>query len=171
MIVRLAEGNLKTKYGHFKEVLYYGRQKETIAMIMGEIYGGKEIFCRVHSTCLHGHYFNSIECDCQEQMNTSQALIQRAGRGIIILMEQEGKGNGHYALLHSIRFKRQGDNQSEAYIKAGFKNDNRDFSSAGKILKDQAVKSVKMLTNNPDKVNTLESQGITVSGIQKITLK
>ena len=168
MIVKLAEGTLKTRYGEFKEVLYYDGQKETIAMILGDICDGEEILCRVHSSCIYGHYFNSVECDCQEQMDISQQLIQRAGKGIIILMEQEGKGNGHFALLNSIKFKRFGVKQGNAYVKAGFKSDDRDFSSAAKILKDQGVESVRMLTNNPDKVNTLLDIGIKVSETQQI---
>jgi len=92
MITKLAEGNLKTKYGEFKEVLYYDGQKESIALIMGEIEGEGEVLCRVHSSCVFGHYFNSIECDCQEQMDISQQLIEREGKGLIILLDQEGRG-------------------------------------------------------------------------------
>jgi len=148
MIVKLAEGNLKTKYGVFQEVLYYDGQKESIAFMMGNIENGENVLCRVHSSCIFGHYFNSIECDCQEQMDISQQLIQRAGKGIIILLDQEGKGNGHFALLNSVKHKRLGAKQADAYEAVGFKKDARDFSSAGKILKDLKVKSIMMLTNN-----------------------
>lgn len=170
MIVKLTEGNLKTRYGEFQEVLYYDGQKESIALIMGSIEGEEDVLCRVHSSCIFGHYFNSIECDCQQEMNVSQQLIQEAGKGIIILMDQEGKGNGHFALLNSVHFKRQGIKQAEAYEAAGFKRDNRDFSAAGKILKDRGVKSVRMLTNNPQKVQTLEKQGVEVVGTKEIAL-
>ena len=92
MIVRLAEGNLKTKYGQFDEKLYYDGQKEAIVMSMGDLKDAEEVLCRVHSSCIFGHYFNSAECDCQEQMDISMQLIQQAGQGIIILLDQEGKG-------------------------------------------------------------------------------
>jgi GTP cyclohydrolase II len=170
MIVKLAQGNLKTKYGEFQEALYYDGQKESIALTMGDIQNAENVLCRVHSSCLFGHYFNSIECDCQQQMDISQQLIQKQGIGIIILLDQEGKGNGHFALLNSVKYKRQGLKQADAYESAGFKKDNRDFRSAAKILKDLGVKSIKMLTDNPDKVETLTQFGINVVGIEPIVL-
>jgi len=170
MIVKLAEGNLKTKFGLFQEVLYYDGQKESIALMMGNLDGAEDILCRVHSSCIFGHYFNSIECDCQEQMDISQELIQRQGKGIIILLDQEGKGNGHFALLNSVKHKRLGVQQADAYVAVGFKKDARDFSSAAKILKNIGVKSIRMLTNNEKKIDTLKQHGIEVIGTQKIEL-
>lgn len=170
MICKLAEGTLKTKYGEFKEVLFYDGQKESIAMMMGAIENASDVLCRVHSACIFGHYFNSIECDCQEQMDISQQLIQREGKGIIILLDQEGKGNGHFALLNSVAHKRKGVNQADAYEAVGFKKDARDFSAAGKILTHLKVQSIRMLTNNEAKTKTMEDCGITVIGTQNITL-
>lgn len=170
MIVLLAEGDLKTKFGLFKEALFYDGQKESIALYMGDLSEGQDVLCRIHSSCIFGHYFNSIECDCQEQMDISQELIQRAGKGIIILLDQEGKGNGHFALLNSVAYKRQGIPQSKAYQEVGFTSDQRDFSSAGKIIKHFNLTSVKMLTGNPKKINTLTDLGIKVSGTQEIVL-
>jgi GTP cyclohydrolase II len=103
-------------------------------------------------------------------MNISQALIEKAGKGIIILMDQEGKGNGHFALLNSVAHKRKGVKQADAYEAVGFKNDARDFSSAAKILKVMKVASIKMLTNNEKKISTLSSLGIIVNGTQAIEL-
>jgi len=170
MIVRLAEGNLKTKYGQFDEKLYYDGQKEAIVMSMGDLKGAEEVLCRVHSSCLFGHYFNSIECDCQEQMDISMQLIQQAGQGVIILLDQEGKGNGHFALLNSVHYKRQGIAQADAYEAAGFQKDARNFSAAAKILQDLGLGSIRMLTNNPKKVETLVQHGISVSGTKEIKL-
>ncbi|WP_338764488.1 GTP cyclohydrolase [Bernardetia sp. ABR2-2B] len=170
MIVKLAEGTLKTKFGEFKEVLYYDGQKESIAFMMGEIENEEDVLCRVHSSCIFGHYFNSIECDCQEQMDISQELIQKAGKGIIILLEQEGKGNGHFALLNSVKHKREGVKQADAYQAVGFEADARNFNSAAKILKDLNVKSIRMLTGNVNKIKTLTQFGIEVSGIQDVIL-
>ena len=170
MIVKLAEGNLKTKYGIFQEALYYDGQKEAIAFYMGDLKDGEEVLCRVHSSCIFGHYFNSIECDCQKQMDISQQLIQRAGKGIIILLDQEGKGNGHFALLNSVRFKRQGVQQADAYEAVGFQKEARNFSSAAKILKDLGVKSILMLTDNSKKIETLRQFGIEVVGNKSIEL-
>jgi GTP cyclohydrolase II len=140
MIVKLAEGNLKTKYGEYREILFYDGQKESIALIMGEVTDAEAVLCRVHSSCLFGHAFNSIECDCREQMEISQQLIQREGRGIIIWLEQEGKGNGHFALLKSVEHKRLGLKQADAYEAVGFKSDARDFRAAAEILMALGVK-------------------------------
>jgi GTP cyclohydrolase II len=170
MIVKLAHGTLKTKYGEFQEALYYDGQKESIALTMGDLEGAENVLCRVHSSCIFGHYFNSIECDCQQQMDISQQLIQKKGIGIIILLDQEGKGNGHFALLNSVKYKREGVKQADAYEAVGFKRDARDFRSAAKILKDLGVKSIKMLTDNPDKIETLKQFGIDVVGIEAVKL-
>ncbi|MEM7373379.1 MAG: GTP cyclohydrolase [Bacteroidota bacterium] len=168
MIIKLAEGSLKTKYGEFREALFYDGQSESIAMSMGNLEGAEEVLCRVHSSCIFGHYFNSIECDCQEQLDISQQLVQQAGRGILILLDQEGKGNGHFALLNSVRYKREGVKQADAYEAVGFKRDARDFRAAAKILKELGVGSIRMLTNNPSKIDSLQQFGITVAGTQEI---
>lgn len=170
MIVKLTQTDIKTKFGLFKEALYYDGQKESIVLFLGDIEDAQDVLCRVHSSCIFGHYFNSIECDCQEQMDISQQLIARAGKGIIILLDQEGKGNGHFALMNSIQHKRKGVKQADAYEAVGFKKDARDFTAAAKILQDLGVKSIKMLTNNPDKVRTLSEFGIKVNGTQEIKL-
>lgn len=170
MIVQLAEGTIKTKFGTYHETLFYDGQKEVIALTMGDIKNAEEVLCRVHSSCLFAHAFNSIECDCREQMEISQQLIERAGKGIIIWLDQEGKGNGHFALLKSVEHKRQGVKQAEAYEKVGFKKDARDFSVAAKVIKALGVESIRMLTNNPKKVKTLTQYGIKVVGTQATVL-
>lgn len=170
MIIRLAEGQLRTKYGEWKEALYYDGQRETIAFYMGDVEGAEDVLCRLHSSCIFGHYFNSLECDCQEQMDVSMQLIQQAGKGIVILLDQEGKGNGHFALLNSVAYKRKGLAQADAYKAVGFKSDNRDFSAAAKILQDLGVNSVRMLTGNKNKIKTLEDIGVKVKGIKAVSL-
>lgn len=164
MIVKLAEGNLKTKFGEFFEILFYDGQKESIALVMGEVEGAEEVLCRIHSSCLFGHAFNSIECDCREQMELSQRLIQQAGRGIILWLDQEGKGNGHFALLKSVEHKRKGMGQADAYEAVGFQRDARDFRPAAEMLKGLGVASVQLLTDNAQKMESLARYGIKVSG-------
>ena len=144
MIVKLAETNIKTKFGEFKEILFYNGQKESHALVMGNIEDEENVLCRIHSSCIFAHHFNSIECDCREQMEISQKIIQKAGKGLVIWLEQEGKGNGHYALIKSTEHKKKGVPQAEAYEAVGFKKDARDFSVAADILKALKVKSVKM---------------------------
>lgn len=170
MIVKLAEGNLKTHYGEYRELLFYDGQKETIAMMLGDAAGAENVLCRIHSSCIHGHYFNSVECDCRAQMEISQKLIEKAGLGILILLDQEGKGNGHFALLESIAHKRKGLKQADAYEAVGFKKDARDYRAAAEILQFIGVKSICMLTDNPEKVKTLEQHGVRVAGTLPMAL-
>ncbi|MBN8821069.1 MULTISPECIES: GTP cyclohydrolase [unclassified Spirosoma] len=170
MIVKLAEGDLKTKFGVFHETLFYNGQNESIALTMGDVAGADDVLCRVHSSCLFGHAFNSIECDCREQMEISQQLIQQAGRGIIIWLDQEGKGNGHFALLKSVEHKRLGLPQADAYEAVGFKKDARNYTPAAEILKALGVRSIYMLTDNPKKVDTLTQHGIQVNGTKAVAL-
>lgn len=165
MVVQLAEGKLKTKFGECREVLFYDGQQEAIALILGDIQGGEQVLCRIHSSCVFGHYFNSIECDCREQMELSQQMIQTAGKGLVILLDQEGKGNGHFALLKSLEYKRKGMKQAEAYEAVGFKKDARDFRIAAEIILHLGINSVVLISNNNDKSETLTRFGVRVSGI------
>lgn len=170
MIVQLAEGTIKTKYGLYREILYYDGIKESHALVMGQVSGKENVLVRVHSSCIFAHHFNSIECDCREQMAISQQLIEREGRGIVIWLDQEGKGNGHYALLNSLPLKKEGMSQANAYKTIGFKEDSRDFGAAAKILKKLEVTSVKMITSNINKTKTLTDLGIKVVGTQPTVL-
>lgn len=170
MVIKMAEGDLKTKYGTYHETLFYDGQKESIALVMGEVQGAEEVLCRVHSSCLFAHAFNSIECDCREQMAISQQLIEKEGKGIIIWMDQEGKGNGHFALLKSVEHKRLGLQQADAYEAVGFRKDARDFRAAAEILQALGVQSIRMLTNNAKKVNTLTEFGVEVTGTVETVL-
>jgi GTP cyclohydrolase II len=166
MIVRLAEGSLRTRFGTFRQVLYYDGQTESIALVLGEVRGAENVLCRVHSQCLNGHVFNSLECDCREQMEAAQRRIQQAGRGVIVWLDQEGKGNGHLALLASRRLKDEGVPQAEAYVRLGYAADARRFTPAAEILRELGVVSVTLLGDNPDKAEELRQAGITVSGVE-----
>ena len=167
MIKRLAERPLNTKYGTFNEVLYYDGRSESIALVKGEVNNAKDVLCRVHSHCVGAHVFNSIECDCREQMEAAQAMIEHEGRGVIVWLDQEGKGNGHLALMQSIKYKKE-LGQAEAYVKAGYQADARDFSPAAQILVDLGVRSIIMLANNPDKAEDLRRVGIVISDSRRL---
>lgn len=168
-IVKLAQVDLNTRYGTWQEYLFYDGQKEVIALVMGEVKNKEEVLCRMHSSCIHGHYFNSLECNCQAEMNQSQAMIQKAGAGIILLLDQEGKGNGHFALLNSIAYKRQGMKQADAYAAAGFKQDARSFMTAAHVVRALDLKSLVLITGSTNKVNALREYGIEV--VKNIELK
>jgi 3,4-dihydroxy 2-butanone 4-phosphate synthase/GTP cyclohydrolase II len=170
MIIRLAKRELKTKYGVYSEILYYDGQKESIALVMGDVADAEDVFCRVHSHCIGAHVFNSIECDCREQMEASQALIEKEGRGVVIWLDQEGKGNGHLALMQSIPFKRAGDPQAVAYVKAGFKADDRSYRAAAEILSNLKIKSIVLLANGADKADDLRKESIVVSDTKQLAV-
>lgn len=169
MIIRLAERQLSTKTGIFNEVLYYDGQKESIALVMGDIGDKDGVLCRIHSHCIGAHVFNSIECTCREEMKASQTLIQREGRGVIIWLDQEGKGNGHLALMASIPFKKSGLSQSDAYVSAGYLADARNYRPAAEILSDLGVRSVVLLTTNIEKADALRQANIVVSDIKRLS--
>jgi GTP cyclohydrolase II len=168
MIIRLAERPLRTKYGTYNENLYYDGKAESIAIVMGEVAGNQDVLCRIHSHCIGAHVFNSVECDCREQMEASQAIIEKEGKGVIIWLDQEGKGNGHLALMQSIPFKKE-FGQAEAYVRAGYKADARSYSSAAQILDDLGVRSIVMLANNPEKADDLRRSGIVVTGTRTLS--
>jgi len=169
MIIRLGERELATKFGTYKEVLYYDGQRESIAIVMGDVADGEKVLCRIHSNCISAHVFNSVECDCREQMEASQLLIEKEGRGVIIWLDQEGKGNGHLALIQSAPFKSAGNSQAIAYQKAGFQADPRSYGAAASILNDLKIRTIVLLANGSGKVEGLKKESIVIAGTIKLS--
>lgn len=169
-MIRLADRELCTRFGVFNEVLYYDGQRESIALVMGDVDGGENVLCRLHSACIGGHVFNSIECECAAEMAAAQAAIQKEGRGVIVYLDQEGKGNGHLALIESIKYKKE-HGQAEAYRLAGFEADARNYRPAAKIIRELGITSINMLTGNPAKAADLADEGITVADTRPLDLE
>ena len=170
MIIRLAEAPLHTRFGTFLEMLYYDGQQESIAIVMGDVRQRDNVLCRLHSHCVSAHLFNSIDCDCREQMALAQAMIEQQGAGVIIWLDQEGRGNGHLALLRSRALQAQGLSQTEAYVQLGYAADARQYASAAAILQDLGVNSVVLMTNSPHKTGSLQAAGITITGTLPVVL-
>lgn len=164
MTLRSAERELATRFGVFREILFDDGSSESIALVMGDVTGRDGVLCRIHSACVGGHVFNSIECECAAEMASAQRIIQIEGVGVIIYLDQEGKGNGHLALIKSIPFKKAGHSQSEAYRLAGYSADARSYRPAAEILKDLGVASVTLLTENSLKADELKELGVRVTG-------
>lgn len=162
MIIKLANRELRTKFGVFNEILYYDGLRESIALVMGDVAGADDVLCRIHCACIGGHVFNSVECECAAEMAGAQKMISDAGRGIIIYLDQEGKGNGHLALIESMKHKKE-HGQARAYEMAGYKSDARDYRPAAEIVADLGVRSVAMLTANPAKADELFELGVAIS--------
>jgi GTP cyclohydrolase II len=171
MVIRLAEAPLHTRFGTFLEILYYDGQKESIAIVMGDVRQRDNVLCRLHSHCVSAHLFNSIDCDCREQMDLAQAMIEQQGAGVIIWLDQEGRGNGHLALLRSRALQAQGLSQTEAYVQLGYAADARLYTSAAAILQDLGVKSVVLMTNSPHKIGSLQAAGITIADTRPVVLE
>lgn len=170
MNIRLAERELKTKFGIFREILFYDGQKESLAIVMGDVAGEEEVLCRVHSHCVGAHVFNSVECECREEMERAQFLIEKAGRGVVIWLDQEAKGNGHLALIESTKYKKQGDVQAVAYERAGFAADARSYRPAAEILADLQVNSIVLLANSASKADDLRKYSIVVADVEALTI-
>jgi GTP cyclohydrolase II len=170
MITRRAEGPLHTRFGTFQEVLYDDGSRESIALVMGEVAQGQDVWCRVHSHCLGSRVFNSVECDCREQMALAQAAIAQEGRGLIIWLDQEGRGIGHLVLLRSRALQAEGWSPTEGYRRLGYAADARDYTGAAATLRDLGVRSIRLLTNSPQKVEALQAAGIAVAGTQPLAV-
>ena len=162
-MLKLIDCQLTTKNGTFIEHLYSNGDQSPLVLTIGDIAYGTDILCRVHSHCISGHYFGGTECDCVEQMDFAQRLLADAGRGIIIWLHQEGRGNGHYAKMLSSRFKQTGASQDEAYALAGYSVDAREYSEVKSILLDQKVQSIALITNNLVKISMLKDLGIVIT--------
>lgn len=176
-IKRVAERRLRTRFGDWQEVLYARvnrkarEERAIIALIFGEVRGKEKVLCRVHSSCLSAHVLNSAECDCREQMEIAQKQIANDGCGLVIILDQDGKGNGHRALMLAAKLAaEQSISQKDAYQQLGFKPDARDYAEAAEVLTELGVASIVLLTNNPDKENRLRNSGISVVDTRQVAL-
>ena len=167
---RVAERNLSTVAGIFREILFDFNGGDAIALVLGEILGREDVYCRLHSSCISAHVFNSVECTCREEMLAAQHQIAGHGAGVIIYLDQEGKGNGHRALIESIPYKQAGHSQAEAYVLAGYQADAREYSSAAYVLDDLGVRSVVLLSGGSGKAESLSQLGIVVSRVEPLVI-
>jgi GTP cyclohydrolase II len=135
--------------------------EEAVALVMGDIHAAPPLV-RVHSQCLTGDVFHSLRCDCGEQLEMALAMIRDAGAGILIYEQQEGRGIGLMAKLQAYELQDSGLDTVEANERLGFEADLRDFTLPGEILKTLGVNSVRLLSNNPEKVDALERAGVKV---------
>ncbi|MBA4685596.1 MAG: bifunctional 3,4-dihydroxy-2-butanone-4-phosphate synthase/GTP cyclohydrolase II [Candidatus Galacturonibacter soehngenii] len=156
--------NMPTKYGDFKSYAYVNKlnKEHHIALVKGEIGDGKDILCRVHSECLTGDVFGSLRCDCGQQLKAAMLKIQKEERGILLYMRQEGRGIGLVNKLRAYELQEMGMDTLQANIELGFEGDQREYYIGAHILKDLGVKTIRILTNNPDKVCQLSEYGIEV---------
>ncbi|MBP8792197.1 MAG: GTP cyclohydrolase II [Lutibacter sp.] len=169
-IVQGERVQLPTKYGHFELIPFQekGSGLEHIALIKGNFTSNDTVLTRIHSACATGDLFGSLKCDCGDQLIEAMKLIEHKGIGIIVYLQQEGRGIGLMNKMKAYKLQEQGMDTIEANVHLGFAPDEREYQIGAEILNALGVKKVKLLTNNPDKINKLEESGIKV--VERIPL-
>lgn len=156
---------MPTKYGDFMAYGFVNRLngEHHVALVKGAVGDGKDVLCRVHSECLTGDTFGSLRCDCGQQFAAAMMQIEKEGRGILLYMRQEGRGIGLINKLRAYELQEQGMDTLEANLALGFEGDEREYYIGAQILKELGVKSMRLLTNNPDKVYQLSEFGLEIT--------
>ncbi len=164
-VTLIASARLPTRYGEFRLYGYLetATGAEHVALVMGELSGEDAILCRVHSECLTGDTLGSSRCDCGEQYDGAMRAIAREGRGALVYLRQEGRGIGLLNKIRAYALQDSGADTVDANVALGFSPDERDYGAAAAILANLGIRSVKLMTNNPDKADRLEALGISVS--------
>ncbi|MCB8964342.1 MAG: bifunctional 3,4-dihydroxy-2-butanone-4-phosphate synthase/GTP cyclohydrolase II [Bacteroidales bacterium] len=157
--------NLPSEYGTFKLIPF--RQKsnglEHVALIKGEWEKDESILVRVHSSCVTGDIFGSHRCDCGPQLHEAMRMIDNAGKGVLVYLNQEGRGIGLFNKIHAYKLQEEGFDTVEANIELGFQDDERDYGVGASILREVGVCNMKLITNNPKKMKGLEGYGLHVT--------
>ncbi|MDE7225704.1 MAG: bifunctional 3,4-dihydroxy-2-butanone-4-phosphate synthase/GTP cyclohydrolase II, partial [Ruminococcus sp.] len=163
-VERVADTKLPTKYGNFRAVCFVNRLngEHHVALVKGDIGDGENVLCRVHSECLTGDAFGSLKCDCGQQFSSAMAQIEKEGRGILLYMRQEGRGIGLVNKLRAYELQDNGMDTLDANIALGFPGDMREYYIGAQILRELGCKTLRLLTNNPDKVYGLSGFGLEI---------
>lgn len=164
---KVAEADFPTEYGHFRIHGFEGHKdggvEEAVAVVMGELHAAGPLLVRIHSQCLTGDVFHSLRCDCRAQLELSLEMIAGEGRGMVLYEKKEGRGIGLLNKLRAYQLQDGGADTVEANERLGFDADLREYELPAAILRFLRVPSVRLLTNNPDKIAALEAHGVKVA--------
>lgn len=165
MVKQAACARIPTPDGEFQLCVYQTNQdnKEHLALVLGDVFEQPQVLTRIHSECFTGDVLGSLRCDCGEQLQRAMQLIAQKGRGMLLYLRQEGRGIGLVEKLRAYNLQDEGYDTVDANVMLGHQPDERDYSVAALILKDMNVQSVQLLTNNPEKIDSLQALRVAVS--------